>query len=859
MSTIPTSSIALTPVPDPTPSLQSVRRRRRLSNFHLPSSTRQTGTTPVTRGRLPSLAREPPTSTQQLTTPVSSARPTRHVTIISPSPKLSGKSQLRHSTNASPSEVSITPNRPSSLLRTNDSSTPVRAARRRSSHRAPLNRAQLSAMYASTIKLCQDNKINARNTWTLNLIDYMSMLVGPQSSMTSTQSDVQAHRVLSFEGTLPGAPNSTDTDFQLAGATLDAGVRIYCSRVDSVHNNAFKVLGGLSHTGPGSAEDTLNGTDSGDEAIDTNEAGTGKKRPTTRSGRTTLVSNMALITLNRLETDLMVDPLFQNMSAAFDEGGASGMLVHNLPIGPSGTIVFDSAEPADVLIPNTSGLPVSDSDDLNSDENFVSIDTFPPPPRIDQKDSFNICPKFFQLLRSELRLTEDNSASSQTFNPSQSSSMPSSWPSEENSSTAVSFQYGANDLDTSDSLGVPELDTEQTIDSSNFDEERDEDDVDVLSHANLNTSVGGPGVAKLSAARRGTLDLIEVGLPLDGGEYSFFASTLAAMGWAGPSHWRYRPGLLAGGQALGEKGKEKKQRPRGRTAQLLDFSADAPDEDFAKLFEPGKSRESNQLSHNVRAAMTKDKVTLPVDLHLSPRFLTELFLRSGTSVSLKNEFKGQLQEERGEAEDTPTWQDFDRDGGQDGGDDFEVSGLPLEDDGRDADDVDFDVEDNRGWNEEESTRLSLVQEPQRVQAIDINYAKVAKRVDVRALKTGLWSRLCGKLEDVAVDQTCGGIESDKGDWATDGDGDAVSKHDVRRGDDIRLKDVVNDAHSFVPPEAQDGVSIAYVFICLLHLANEQELRITQANSEAWNGKIHDESGRLLDDLVITSDKAEGEK
>ena len=35
------------------------------------------------------------------------------------------------------------------------------------------------------------------------------------------------------------------TNFQVASCTLDAGVKIYAYRVDSVHNEAYKVLGSL--------------------------------------------------------------------------------------------------------------------------------------------------------------------------------------------------------------------------------------------------------------------------------------------------------------------------------------------------------------------------------------------------------------------------------------------------------------------------------------------------------------------------------------------------------------------------------------------------------------------------------------
>jgi len=38
---------------------------------------------------------------------------------------------------------------------------------------------------------------------------------------------------------------------------------------------------------------------------------------------------------------------------------------------------------------------------------------------------------------------------------------------------------------------------------------------------------------------------------------------------------------------------------------------------------------------------------------------------------------------------------------------------------------------------------ALVAEPKKVEKISINYAKVAKKVDVKALKSNLWNEICG--------------------------------------------------------------------------------------------------------------------
>ncbi|KAF9599224.1 hypothetical protein IFM89_036350 [Coptis chinensis] len=43
--------------------------------------------------------------------------------------------------------------------------------------------------------------------------------------------------------------NDVETNFQKASCTLEAGVKIYASRVDSVHSKAYKVLGGINRAG----------------------------------------------------------------------------------------------------------------------------------------------------------------------------------------------------------------------------------------------------------------------------------------------------------------------------------------------------------------------------------------------------------------------------------------------------------------------------------------------------------------------------------------------------------------------------------------------------------------------------------
>jgi condensin complex subunit 2 len=97
------------------------------------------------------------------------------------------------------------------------------AKRRKSRAIRRLTPNDLATLFNDCIKLSTENKINAKNSWNLNLIDYIDEVI----------------------------ENSTDTNqsnFQIASCTLDASIKIYSCRVDSVHTETYKVLGELNRT-----------------------------------------------------------------------------------------------------------------------------------------------------------------------------------------------------------------------------------------------------------------------------------------------------------------------------------------------------------------------------------------------------------------------------------------------------------------------------------------------------------------------------------------------------------------------------------------------------------------------------------
>lgn len=651
-----------------------------------------------------------------------------------------------------------------------------------------MSKAEIEQMYSDTIKLCQDNKINSRNTWNLNLIDYMGMLfrtdnANPRKSLTSlgTEEEMNFHR---------------------AGVTLDAGVKIYCSRVDSVHTNAFKVLGGLCRTD--GSQESFDAEDneaddghSGDE--NAHRKGRGK-----RTGRVTLETNLGNITSQKVETDLAVDPLFQKMSAAFDEGGAKGMLLNNLPVGPRGQVVFDSGELADCLI----GRAGENGEEVYDVSGVLPADA--------PCDKDTICTGFLRFYCAKYSLINASDRETPATDPQGKVDGSSSL----SNDADIDFEYGNNDLQSVEaiaSFGANGTGAEMTF---ALDDGYDEDDVNMLAD-------GAVGPSRLSiesnislavASRRGSVDLVEAGVSLNEDSEYAFLDTAAMAGWAGPQHWRFRATQASSGFGIGTAGKKNVKRPRGKNAMLLDFSEAAPKVDFAKQFAQGKTETSHHLSNAVLDGLSEKKVTLPEDLHFSAKSLRALFLKPNIYVRFRDNIsrpgidvsRDQPNEDLCEFDNDDNFNDFGFDDG-DHGDNFGATEESPED--GNLLEVDMD----------------LVPEPTRVDRIDINYAKVAKKVDVRQLKSGMWSRLCGQASSSGStpshEAQCEPAESDRDSHLRKDD---QLSEDIREGSTHSLRRMVSELPSFVPESSLSDVSLPYVFICLLHLANEKTLKISRA-------------------------------
>lgn len=631
--------------------------------------------------------------------------------------------------------------------------------------RPPRRPAVLSAesvlnLYSNCIKLASENKINAKNTWSLALIDHISDIV-----RDSKDEDGQ-------------------TNFQKSSCTLDAGVKIYASRVDSFHNETFKMLGGMNKVATvEEGEEEENGgfeTSKGDgEGLDGEGAPLTRKKRSARAVAT--LEPPDAHTLARVDEANVVDPLFQKTSALFDEGGASGLLLNNLSVHRGCNICFDSEEVPeyrDAFLTNElDGLPEAPLEgttvDLSSLEPVLnaahraaaSLETRITP-------SVRVVEDLLQGLVGGVAPTAAAAAAR-----------------EARAADASAGVAGVSLFDFASGDGVQFAEYDD-------DDDGEADDAFGFGHAGgFDDFAGGFDDDDTAAAPDETGAALALRLEENeqnaGLEWVVNASLGGKMAWAGPSHWRFKASTSrragfgngdAGDEEGAEDGANKSAKPR-REKGALTYDLENPGEPDEARFTLAATAEELLLV----AAPTAVDTLLPPDLGYDPSDLARLSLRPSASVTGAGLAGGRRGGGGGEG-----FGGDDDDGGFGGGldgddDDFGFGGsLPG---------LDPDASSAPGAD-------GLVAAPRRVEKISVNYARSTKQVDVKELKCALW-------ENVNSSATS----------APDPETGARSFHAL-------LETFPEDNLA----GATEDISVHMAFICMLHLANEHGLKITDRPS-----------------------------
>ena len=152
------------------------------------------------------------------------------------------------------------------------------------------------------MKLSAENKINTKNAFHLQLIDYMSEMMRNKKA-------------------------SEMDNFQAASCALDASAKIYAYRVDSVHSDTLKLAGGVGKTAQEQEQNKAQ------ESGETHEDGTitsDKKEKRRRKDKPTIEKNLSAINSSKFDLEFDVDPLFKKTSAQFDSGSGGGQFLTTL-------------------------------------------------------------------------------------------------------------------------------------------------------------------------------------------------------------------------------------------------------------------------------------------------------------------------------------------------------------------------------------------------------------------------------------------------------------------------------------------------------------------------------------------------
>ncbi|XP_065876406.1 condensin complex subunit 2 [Euphorbia lathyris] len=538
-----------------------------------------------------------------------------------------------------------------------------------------LDKQQILDLFQNCIKLASENKINQKNTWELNLIDHLCEIIKVEE-----EADVE-------------------TNFQKASCTLEAGVKIYSLRVDSVHSEAYKVLGGINRAG---REDEQVGIVEDANTENSQEDGHSKKELGRKiSPLSTLESSFEALNVKKFDVAFSVDPLYHQTSAQFDEGGAKGLLLNNLGVYGGCQVLFDSQE-----------IPGKFTSCENQNERQDTIDTSFARECIEEmvlkmQEKNEISPTLQSIVN---QFDEDNRRPVDTF-PSLQKSCQQAEKKDETYDEHVDFN--GNAFENSETW-TNEHDEQRSVVDDN---PNDADTFLPSSHENEVFLFDGPD----SDDRFEKVD-----------RYLFFSLgfTSKQNAWAGPDHWKFRKVKCSEDHSTTEKGSPViTKRPKTKKQAELDIDfTKALDEKMTDIFLPPKNPKLLLL----RASKAPNKTMLPEDCHYQPEDMVKLFLLPNIMClgKRKKRYADELRQQSDDYGAQPSWDEGSAFAG------------------------DFDDENVHSDLEDPNT---LVSQPRQVRKIEVQYDRSCKQVDVQTLKETLWHHIQDSPQESSQEEQEGAV------------------------------------------------------------------------------------------------------
>ncbi|CAB9507113.1 Condensin complex subunit 2 [Seminavis robusta] len=700
----------------------------------------------------------------------------------------------------------------------------------------------LGDMYKRAIRMNAENRINASNSWNLRLIENIDKFLGEDQEEKTADIDE--------ENVDPNVPTTSRNkekrvNFTKASCTLDASVKIYSYRVDDVHLSSYKVLANLNRTEneessknkkkqSNQSEATQSNSDSAEDDNDQEAASSGRSN---KSSGSTLETNVANINMNKHDSAFDIDPLFHKMSKTFDEGGAKGLLLVNLGVGDNGcNIVFDSKAESNEDGAEQDSSASDDQQESTRQEGMVDISSLVGKLRDIEEttstsiESMTLVPQLaflreqFAELKQEGFVDTTNKASrryASTQEEENEADMSIHQEAMERSRRSSMGRSFATEEEQDDDDGAPMFAPDDFGGGDDDDDDDHEDGVgfEPFIHLDESQSEGRFSALSFRDSYSSTsqqdkrqsqadvmLDAICSGKSLGAGEYEFFdtqalETSMSGNLWAGSAHWKRTEPARKRKEDTATKGKKKKttKSKKGKKKNdnfAVDLTAKVVVEDLLRKPPKGK-RGSNplQLSKAVVTKHTKIDNLLPPDSGIGIDTLAGLFLRPNTVMqpAVSNDSSKGSKPRKSVCFDTTANEMFggmamdDDDGFGDGDDDG--GGFVFADDANDDDD----------FVSEELKRIRKVD----TKSVQVGYATIAKKVDVRRLKRDLWTEIETQIDP---NETA----------------DRESMEVSSLQDGLSFQEAVNDLEE---SKTQGDVTLPFYFICVLHLANEKGLRL----------------------------------
>ncbi|XP_064421671.1 condensin complex subunit 2 [Latimeria chalumnae] len=611
-----------------------------------------------------------------------------------------------------------------------------------------LSNAQISDHYSTCIKLSTENKITTKNAFGLHLIDYLADILKQKDSEL--------------------------TNFKMAAGTLDASAKIYAVRVDAVHADLYRVLGGL-----GKDKEPAEGREREEEGAEDDHKA--QKKPRKKRSYNTIEQNLHNINRSEAESKCEIDPLFQKTVSSFDEGCTAGVFLSNLCCysNQSELLLGSSVQ---LLQSNTTPEPLSEAvaEDLDLS------------PLLQSLDNKEICPSLANFLFTQ-------------------------WDGENDQTLPALVDKLKKSAEVFDINAEPEVDQEagdhvSALMADDFDADVDDDGGALGGFTEERAAcMTTPGNRRkeVDPLTDGDIGSMCLHVSLKAGEYSYFSPRTMSM-WGGPDHWRFKPRHKLGTTADPENKKKKVKK-----AFEVDFSADI---DFESFFR--ETRAATTYTKSALEKWNKKKTTLPADFHYNPEKLFQLNLKP--SITLRKVETKSVSSDEGIGEydynnlnDTsnfcPGVQDGDGDDDDDNDDpgDFNEPGEMLEFTGDPAVQAGADglVPSEGQVNVTTYGEDNLVAEPHKVNKIEVHYAKTAKKMDMKRLKQTMWAL----LEDRVADGECGSA--------------VESTERPEAGKDKIFSRITKELLHRLPTTMAQNLSVPLAFVSLLHLANEKNLQL----------------------------------